>query len=125
MSTTDTDARLLSSLGDVRALEQFLHTLLGDLARNHPKPGEDVLPRVKKLGLEVPDALKGLELTWDRARLDDSDLGDGDPISIVRPGNPNALGLTIGCIRIGPRVKVCLECGWVYCKIVIVIKGTL
>jgi hypothetical protein len=45
-----------------------------------------------------------------------SALGDRDGMSIVHPGNPNALGITIGCIRIGRRVKVCQECGWLYCR---------
>jgi len=123
MATNSDDTRLLTSLGDLRELEEFLHTLLSDLAVRRPKRGEDVLPYASRLGLETPAALSGLELTWDGgSRIDDADLGDRDPISIVRPGNPSALGLTIGCIRIGRRVKVCLECGWLYCKIVI--KGT-
>lgn len=123
MTTSTADTRLLTSLGDVREVEEFLHTLLVDLAGRRPKKGQDVMPHVKRLELTVPEALRGLDITWDGgARLDDDDLGDRDPISIVRPGNPNALGLTIGCIRIGRRVKVCLECGWFYCKIVI--KGT-
>lgn len=24
----------------------------------------------------------------------------------------NSLGFTVGCIHIGRRVKICLECGW-------------
>lgn len=120
MKASTDESRLLTSLGDVREVEEFLHTLLVDLAAHRPKPGEDVTPHVERLNLTVPEALKGLEITWDSgARLDDDDLGDRDGMSIVRPGNPNALGLTIGCIRIGKRVKVCLECGWLYCKIVI------
>lgn len=119
MTTSTDDTRLLTSLGDLREIEAFLHTLLPDLVSHRPKKGEDVLPYAKRLGLRVPAALDGLPMTWDGgARLDDDDLGDLPGISIVRPGNPNALGLTIGCIRIG-RVKVCLECGWLYCKIVI------
>ena len=81
------------------------------------------MPYVKSQKLKVPASLQGLEITWDgRARVTDDDLGDRAPISFVRPGNPDAVGLTIGCIRIGKRIKICLECGWFYCKIVI--KGT-
>lgn len=101
-------------------MEEFLHTLLVDLAARRPKRGEDVRPHVKRLELTVPEDAEGLDITWDGgARLDDDDLGHRDGMSIVRPGDPNALGFTIGGIRIGRRVKVCLECGWLYCKIVI------
>lgn len=123
MAKTSNDTRLLTSLGDLREIEEFLHVLLGDVSTRRLKRGADLLPFVKQLDLSVPAALQGLEITWDGgARIDDSDLGVRDPISVVRPGHPDALGFTIGCIRIGRHVKVCLECGWLYCKIVI--KGT-
>lgn len=73
----------------------------------------------------MPEALRGLDITWDGGTKADeaasasADLGDRDGMCIVRPGNPNALGFTIGCSRIGSRVMVCLECGWLYCKIVV------
>ena len=128
MATSTDDTRLLTSLRDVREVEEFLHTLMLDLVAQRPKRGEDCLPHVERLNLNVPEALRGLDITWDggttpgRAAFADADLGDRDPLSLVRPGDPSALGFTIGCIRIGRRVKVCLECGWLYCKIVI--KGT-
>ena len=50
-----------------------------------------------------------------------ADLAKGSVLVLVGPGHPDALGFTIGCIRIG-RFKICLECGWFYCRIVI--KGT-
>ena len=37
---------------------------------------------------------------------------------LAQPGNVDALGLVIKCVRIG-RWKACLECGWLYCRIVI------
>ncbi len=117
---TDPDTRLLSSLGDLREIEEFLHHLLGDVSTRRLKPGTDLLPHAERMKLAVPAALRGLPIVWDGGvKIDDEDLGDDPPISIVRPGNPAALGFTIGCVRIGKRVKVCLECGWLYCKIVI------
>lgn len=123
MAKNDDDARLIGSLTEVRELEQFLFALLPAAIEARPRQGADLLPLVKERKLSVPESLKGLDLTWDGgARLTDDDLGDAPLISLVRPGNPEALGLTIGCIRLGRRVKICLECGWFYCKIVI--KGT-
>lgn len=118
----DTD-RLAGALADVRELEDFLFALLPAATATRRKQGDDLLPFAKEQGLSVPAALEGMEITWDgTARLTDDDLRNAPPISLVRPGNPQALGLTIGCIRIGRRIKVCLECGWLYCRIVI--KGT-
>jgi len=123
MAKTDNDARLLTTLGELRELETFLFALLPAVTHSRPKQGADLLPYIKQNKLAVPASVRGVDITWDgRARVTDDDLGKMPPISIVRPGNPEAVGLTIGCIRIGKKIKVCLECGWFYCKIVI--KGT-
>lgn len=123
MAKNDDDARLIESLTDLRELEVFLFALLPAAIQARPKQGAALLPLAKERNLSVPASLDGLNITWDGgARLTDDDLADAPLISLVRPGNPDALGLTIGCIRIGRRIKVCLECGWFYCKIVI--KGT-
>jgi hypothetical protein len=123
MAKTDNEARLAGSLGELRELETFLYALLPAVTQSRPKQGADLLPYIKSQKLKVPASLQGLEITWDgRARITDDDLGVLAPISFVRPGNPDAVGLTIGCIRIGRKIKICLECGWFYCKIVI--KGT-
>jgi hypothetical protein len=115
--------RLAGALADVRELEEFLFALLPAATASRPKQGDDLVSFAKEQGLAVPAVLEGMEITWDgSARLADDDLGDAPAISLIRPGNPEALGFTIGCIRIGRRIKVCLECGWLYCKIVI--KGT-
>ena len=39
-------------------------------------------------------------------------------MTLARPGVADAVGLTIGCIKIN-RFRVCLECGWFYCRVVI------
>jgi len=123
MAKIDNEARLAGTLGELRELEAFLYALLPAVTQSRPKQGADLLPLVKAQKLKVPAALQGVDITWDgRARVTDDDLGVLAPISFVRPGNPEAVGLTIGCIRIGRKIKVCLECGWFYCKIVI--KGT-
>jgi hypothetical protein len=104
-------------LHDVHELETFLHGVIGPLAKQKLKPGEDIRPYIEKLGVKVPASLEGLPMTWGG---DDADgaKGEQQTITLVRPGSPEALGFTIGCIKIR-GVKICLECGWLYCRIVI------
>ena len=118
------DDRMLSSLKDTREIEAFARELILGLARHRtrPGPGEDVTKYAKDLGLPIPDALRGVEVTWDSHHdFAAPEFEKGAVLVTVSPGHPEALGFTIGCIRVG-RVKVCLECGWLYCRIVI--KGT-
>jgi hypothetical protein len=104
-------------LHDVHELETFLHGVIGPLTKQKLKPGEDIRPHIEKLGVKVPASLAGLPMTWGG---DDSNAvkGEQQTISLVRPGSPEALGLTLGCIGVG-SIKICLECGWLYCRIVI------
>jgi hypothetical protein len=114
--------RIANSLRDVRELENFFFQLLRALPERRLRQGDDVLAHAKELGLEIPDFLDGEEVTWDtQSKFEEEFGGPGDQLVLVRPGEPTALGLTIGCIR-WRRWKVCLECGWLYCRIVI--KGT-
>jgi hypothetical protein len=111
---------LATLLGDTRQLETFFHDFISQLVKRRPKAGEDVTRYVNELGLKVPSAIDGTPITWGNGT--ESELvSEGEEIQtlvLVRPGNPQAVGLTIGCIRVG-RFSVCLECGWIYCRIVI------
>ena len=111
---------LADSLREVMEIERFLHPFLGALTQRHLKPGEDVSHLASELGLELPAAFKGVPITWvgreeapakPEAQREQS-------LVLTRPGNPEALGLTIGCVRIRGR-RYCLECGFWYCRIVI------
>lgn len=112
--------RLSELVSNVHKLESFFHDFIGHVAKQHPKAGEDVTKYAEKLRLVVPDALKGANITW--AAPDDRDAahesGPEQTLVFTRPGPADAIGLTIGCVRVG-RYKVCLECGWFYCRIVI------
>jgi hypothetical protein len=104
-------------LHDVVELETFLHSVIGPLAKQKLKTGEDIRPHIEKMGLKVPASLEGLPITWSGEDIDGA-KGEQQTITLVRPGSPEALGFTIGCISIR-GVKICLECGWLYCRIVI------
>jgi hypothetical protein len=103
-------------LHDVHELETFLHSVIGPLTKQKLKTGVDIRPHIEKMGLKVPASLESLPITW--GGEDTSGAGGEQTITLVRPGSPEALGFTIGCIGIG-GVKICLECGWLYCRIVI------
>jgi hypothetical protein len=83
----------------------------------------DPVPRThpsahRKDGTErVPASLEGLPITWGGEDTNGA-KGEQQTITLVRPGSPEALGFTIGCITIH-GVRICLECGWLYCRIVI------
>lgn len=113
--------QFVSSLRDVQELETFFRDLLLYLARQQKRPahGEDLTPHFETLKRPVPESLRGAPVTWDsRPDFNDAELEGGPPLVLVAPGHPDALGLTIGCIRVW-RFKICLECGWLYCRIVI------
>ena len=122
--TSRADNPLLSLLHNTRELESFLHDFIGRLAKRRLRSGEDVTHLADEFRLKVPAALKGAQITW--AGGDDEGIKDqvtGEQVLVLtRPGHFDAVGLTIGCIRVGRRIKICLECGWLYCRIVI--KGT-
>jgi hypothetical protein len=104
----------------VLELEQFLHAFIGGLTKRHLRAGEDVSHLVKEFGLKRPTALEGAPITWvGREESPDAQSGgDGRTLVLARPGNADALGFTVGCITIRGR-RYCLECGWLYCRIVI------
>lgn len=109
-------------LRDSHELESFFHDFIEHLTKIRCKAGEDVTNVVEEKGLKIPAALKGLPITWAGGEPDTPAAEREQTLVFVRPGNPQAVGLTIGCIRVGRRIKVCLECGWIWCRIVI--KGT-
>jgi hypothetical protein len=113
-------SRLTNSLKDVLELEQFLHAFISTLTKRRPRAGEDVTHLVKELGLKLPAALEGGPILWVGREEEPSaqEENKGQTLVLVRPGNANALGFTIGCITIHGR-RYCLECGWLYCRIVI------
>lgn len=111
----------LQTLTDVKELQTFARDFIIQLSKRKTRPahGEELAKYAKEFGVAIPPSLEGAEMTWD-ARHEAPDLngGSGSVLVLATPGNPEALGFTIGCITIR-SVKVCLECGWLYCRIVI------
>lgn len=117
MSTSDS---LSNSLREVLELEKFLHDFIGALNTRRHKRGEDVTHLVDELGLKLPEAFKGAPITWVGSE-EASNIASGheeQTLVLARPGKADALGFTVGCVKIRGR-RYCLECGWIYCRVVI------
>jgi hypothetical protein len=106
-------------LRDTHELESFFHDFIEHLTKRRPKAGEDVTHLAEEKGLKIPEVLNGLPMTWAGGEPDIPTEKPQQTLVFVRPGNLQAVGLTIGCINVGKHTKVCLECGWIYCRIVI------
>ena len=104
-------------LDDAREVEDFLYALLSGLDEQKLSHGDDVLGYAKKQKLKIPRSLRGEKITWE---TDQSGAAHrhGESLVFVRPGHVDAVGLIIKCVRIGSW-RVCLECGWFWCRIVI------
>ncbi|WP_157648593.1 hypothetical protein [Thiobacillus denitrificans] len=104
-------------LDDAHELEGFLHALLPALDEQKLRQGDDVLRYAKKLKLKIPESLRGEEVTWEAEHSEAPRKRGNESLVFVRPGQADAVGLVIKCVRIGKWI-FCLECGFFYCRIV-------
>jgi len=88
------------------------------LAAKKLRHGDDVLPYVRELKLKIPASIRGMDITWEADHSHPAQKRASETLVLVRPGDANAVGLTIGCTRVG-KWKICLECGFLWCRIVV------
>jgi hypothetical protein len=111
--------RLGDALATVADLEEFVHELRDRLDDREVRHGDDLTAVASELGLRVPDFLAGEPLVYEVHDHKDHDI-EGRALVLVRPSgikNPVA-ELKIFCVR-RKSYTVCLECGWIWCRIVI------
>jgi hypothetical protein len=106
------------SLQNVQALESFMHEFLERLPVDELEDGEDLMPHIKRVGLEIPPFLEAGELTYAGAPCGLDRTTDAPALVLARPGHPQAIGLVIRCVH-WRGWTICLECGWLYCRIVL------
>ncbi len=116
----ETSHALDTCLNDTHELEAFLHAFLAKLDAGKLKVGDDVTHQAKELGMELPPMLKDATITWEGTGESHRHeaAGRSQTLVFVRPGDPQAVGLTIKCVKIR-KWTVCLECGWIWCRIVV------
>jgi hypothetical protein len=114
------DNQLEQAFDQINELQTFLYAFLGRLEAEKLKPGQDLTPLVKEFGLELPPLLRGEPLIWEGHTTPHfaAHGGDAPVLALVRPGHVDAVGIVLGCIHSG-RWTFCLECGWIWCRIVI------
>jgi hypothetical protein len=110
--------KLDNVLENIQELEGFLHALMPTLDEQKLSQGDSVLPYAKALKLKIPESLRGLDITWEAEHSHSYDKRGGESISLVRPGHSDIVGLVIKCVRFG-KWRFCLECGWIWCRIVV------
>lgn len=110
-----------TTLRDMHEFEEFMYELFDKLPADELQHGESLIPHTERLGIAVPGSLQATEMTWRKDNRSETEGSPSQVLVLTRPGQPEALGLTIGCIGLGRHVRVCLECGWFYCRIVIYI----
>src|SRR6266498_2899328 len=119
MPTTET--KLDNLLEDIHELEDFLHALIPAMDKQKLRQGDDVLRYAKDLKLKIPKSISGLDITWESdTSISSHQHGrkDSESVVLVRSGDLNMVGLTLGCIRVG-KWKICIECSWILCRIVV------
>ncbi len=99
----------------VADLEDFIHDLLSKVVGEELEDGDDLAEHAARLGVRIPASLEGEEI---RYTPDAGGETGGRSLVLIRPGQPDALDFKVGCVTIRGH-RVCLECGWIWCRIVI------
>lgn len=115
---SESDA-LSMSLANVADLEDFMHELHERLGDRELKHGDDLTARASDLGVRIPGFLAGKPLVYEVHDHKEHGI-EGRALVLVRPsGETNPVAeLKIFCGRWN-RYTICLECGWIWCRIVI------
>jgi hypothetical protein len=110
---------LFTSLANVADLEDFMHELHERLGDRELKQGADLTAQASHLGIRVPEFLAGEPLVYEVHNHKERGM-EGRALVLVRPSgitNP-VVEIKVLCGR-WRRYTICLECGWIWCRIVI------
>ncbi len=107
-----------TTVRNMQEFETFVHELFDKLPMRDLRHGESLIPYVERHQIRIPEFLRATEVTWNEGTDLEREGDISQVLVLTRPGQPEALGFRIGCITIG-RWRVCLECGFWYCRVVI------
>ena len=113
---------LVGCLSTTSELAQFVREAEAKLRGTKLSAGQELEPVLEKAGVKIPDFLRGSGLTHETHGEEFAKAGPNSMV-IVTAGDPTVVDVRVFCICSKRwRICVCLECGWIWCRIVI--RGT-
>jgi len=111
---------LSSSLSVTNEFAHFVREVEEKLHAAKLKPGEDLEPLIEKAGVKIPEWLRDSGMTYESPATEMTKYGTGGLV-IVTPGDPRIVEIRVFCVCFPKwHVCVCLECGWIWCRIVVI-----
>jgi|KBSSwiS6_1023812.scaffolds.fasta_scaffold00673_11 hypothetical protein len=110
---------LKNNLNSLNDLESFLHDLSEKLESKKLKTGSDLSSYVKSQRISVPGILGDAKITY-QGYSDELGKSKRKLVIVTKPDKnyPEPIARKIFCIKVR-SVVACLECGWIWCRIVI------
>jgi hypothetical protein len=115
----DQQVTLDEALKSISQLEPLLKKILPLAKEKKIKSGGDLTNFIAENKIRIPAIFSGDRIYYEQYKPE-FEKSKNKLIILTKPnGNiSNVLGIRIGCVTIRGR-RVCLECGWLHCKIVI------
>lgn len=113
---------LAGCLSATSELAQFMRDAETKLRGMKLSAGQELEPALEKAGVKIPNFLRGSGITHETHSEEFAKAGPNNLV-IVTAGDPTVVDIRVFCICSKRwRICVCLECGWIWCRIVI--RGT-
>ena len=114
------DSKMATAAIEMEEVEKFLHTLSEKLDKKKIKSGADISSYMQSYKLKRPALFGEDKITY--TIHDEKDKNWKKLVIVTRPEKEYAdpIARKIFCVKIG-RVVACLECGWLWCQVVIYI----
>lgn len=114
---------LLDSVADLQDIQKFMEALGKSVSDQRFKVGQDISRNLEGAGIKIPKALRQAPLVFE-SHENNKPRGRRRLVLITPPpkGTTAAARIRLVCISAtirGRRVVICLECGWLFCMIVI------
>lgn len=104
-------------------LDAFMRKLGEKLHHEKLKDGEDITALIKAADIKIPGFLKDTPITYSDNNNHKHEGNNSK--KIILAGKPekdiHPVEKRIFCVHFGKRIEVCLDCGWLYCMIIIII----
>lgn len=114
---------LLDSVADLQDIQKFMEALGKRVSDQRFKVGQDISRNLEGAGIKIPKALREAPLVFE-SHESHKPRGRRQLVLITPPPKGTAAAARIRLICISTTIRghdvwICLECGWLYCMIVI------